>query len=99
SARTAGTARTAAFVASAARATGAAVAAGRTLPVGALIAVLRCEEARGCAQRQREDDDLCFHWFICLLRFPRARRLHRFDAIKIPVGAQKELPASDGRRG
>ena len=34
---------------------------GRTLPFGALITVLRGDEARGSAQCQRKDDDFCFH--------------------------------------
>jgi hypothetical protein len=60
---------------------------------------LRCEEARRCAECQREDQDFCFHDVLCLLRFRRAHRLHRLDAVKSPVGAQKELPARDGGRG
>jgi hypothetical protein len=45
----------------AAGAAGAVFAWRRTLSVGALVAVLGGEQARRGAERQREDDNLCFH--------------------------------------
>ena len=57
-----GTAGTTAFsTRSTTGAAGAAFVTGRTLPFRALIVVLRNEQASGCAQRQREKDDFCFH--------------------------------------
>ena len=64
-------------------------AGGRTLSVGALVPVLRREQARRCAQCQREEDDFCFHSVLWLWLFSGARRLHRLNAVNCPVGAQK----------
>ena len=47
-------------------ATGAALTSWGTLPARGLITVLRCEEARGSAQCQREEDDFRFHDVFCV---------------------------------
>lgn len=89
----------AAFAAGTTGATRTAFTPGRALTVGWWVSVLRSEETCRCTERQREEEDFCFHVVMWWLLFPCARRLHRVDAVESPVGAQKELPVRRRGRG
>lgn len=81
------------------RPAGPTVTARRTLAIRALIAILGGYQPGGGTQGQRNNKDFCFHDALCLLSFPCADRLHRHDAIRSPVGAQKVRPGGEYRRG